>query len=148
MAEILGVVASGISVAQLAGDLLGCVQRLRNFYQAIQNIPEDLQRITQEIEILGEIFSHVGTLDGGNLATLLKASVAKCQIAASKLEIKVTANSKLLNRKKRWQILQRVKAVLKKPEIKELKAHLDEAKDLLQLALITYDTRLYGWPSY
>jgi hypothetical protein len=139
MAEVLGVVASSISVGQLAVDLLGCLQRLRNFYQAIQNIPEDLQQITQQIEILGEIFSHVGTSNRGDLASLLKASLAKCQTAALNLETKVTAISKPLNQKRRWQFVQRVKAVLKKPEIKELKILLDEAKDLLQLALVTYE---------
>jgi hypothetical protein len=35
MAEVLGVAANGISVDQLAGDLLGCLQRPRNFYRAI-----------------------------------------------------------------------------------------------------------------
>jgi hypothetical protein len=73
-----------------------CLQRLRSFYQAIQNIPEDLQQVAQEIVILGEAFSHVGTFDRGDVATLLKASLAKCQMAALNLETLVNAISKRL----------------------------------------------------
>jgi hypothetical protein len=87
------------------------------------------------MEIFGEVFSHVGTFDRGDVATLLKASLAKCQMAALNLETLVNASSKCLNEKKRLQVVQRVKAVLKKKaEIKELKARLDEAKNLLHLA--------------
>jgi hypothetical protein len=112
--------------------------RLRTFYREIQNIPDDSQQIIQRIEILGGIFSHITTFKGGDLETLLKARLAKCQIVALNLETKVTATSRPLNRKKRWQVVQRFKAfVKKKQDIKELKVFLDEAKDLLQFVLVT-----------
>jgi hypothetical protein len=80
-------------------------------------------------------------------ATLVKASLAKCQMAALNLETSVNATSKRLNEKKILQVVQRAKAAIKKADIKELNVHLDEAKNLLHLALDcygTHDTRLYG----
>jgi hypothetical protein len=101
-----------------AGGLLGCLQRLRNFYRAIQNIPEDLQQVTYEIEILGEVLSHIGTFDRGDVATLLKARLARCQIPVLKLETLVTATSKHLNEKKRFQVVQRVSLFRKKQRLR------------------------------
>ena len=56
MAEVFGLVASGISVVQIAGQLVVCVKTLQSFSRAVRDLPEDLSRIFDELEILGEVF--------------------------------------------------------------------------------------------
>jgi hypothetical protein len=65
MAEVLGVVASGVSVVQIAGQLLSCIQGLRLLYRALRDTPGELQWILDELEILGEIFYDLGAIQTG-----------------------------------------------------------------------------------
>jgi hypothetical protein len=69
MAEVLGVVASGISVVQVAAQPLVCVQQLRAFSRTVRNIPEDLSRTLNELEVLGEVFCQLDILKGLSSST-------------------------------------------------------------------------------
>jgi hypothetical protein len=48
MAEVLGVVASGVSVVQIAGQLLSCIQGLRVLCRALRDTPGELQGILDD----------------------------------------------------------------------------------------------------
>jgi len=147
MAEILGVVASGISVAQIAGQLLGCIEQLRTFCTSIRDIPEYLQSTLNDIETLGLIFARIETFDESTflveVSRFLQASLRDCQAAASALESLTTRTLLPLNRKSALHPVHLVKAVLKKEEMKELKARIDSAKSSLQLAMSCHST--YGF---
>jgi hypothetical protein len=54
MAEVLGVVASGIAVTQLASGIISGAQKLREIWCEVQDAPRDFEGILEEIEILGQ----------------------------------------------------------------------------------------------
>jgi len=137
MAEVLGIVASGVSVAQIAGQLLGCVQQLRTLCRALRDTPGELQGILDELEILGEVFYQLGALKTDSSQpgySALRASLGHCRTAASKLETIAIAGSQPLqdNKKRAWFLM---KAVLKREEVRELKDQLETSKSLLHLAM-------------
>jgi hypothetical protein len=140
MAEILGVVASGISVAQIAGQLLSCIQQLRTLCRVLRDITRELQAILDELEILGEIFYQLGAFKTDSSQpgySALRASLVQCHNAASKLEAVAKAGSEPLqsNKSRKWFL---IKAVLKREEVKDLKTQLEAAKSLLHLAVTCY----------
>jgi len=140
MAEVLGVVASGISVAQIAGQLLGCVQQLRTLCRALRDTPGELQGILDELEILGEVFYQLRALQIDSSQpgySALRASLGHCRMAASKLETIAVAGSRALqdSKKRAWFLM---KAVLRREEVRELKVQLEAAKSLLHLAMTCY----------
>ena len=140
MAEVLGVVASGVSVAQVAGQLLSCIQGLRALCRALRDTPGELQGILEELEILGEIFYQleaVQTVTSLPGDSALRASLTHCRKAATKLETLANRGSRTPQRSKH-KTLSRVKAVLKLEEVRELKVQLEAAKSLLHLAMTCY----------
>ena len=51
MAEILGVVASGIAVGQAAATITGSLLKLKELWSQVRDIPDDLTHLVHEIEI-------------------------------------------------------------------------------------------------
>jgi hypothetical protein len=140
MAEVLGVVASGVSVVQIAGQLLSCIQGLRVLCRALRDTPGELQGILDELEILGEIFYQLGAIQTGTSQpghSALQASLIHCRKAASKLENLASQGSRPLQKSKHTTWF-RVKAVLKLEEVRDLKIQLEAAKSLLHLAMTWY----------
>ena len=142
MAEVLGIAASGISVAQIAGQLLACVETLRSFSRAVRDLPADLSRILIAAEILGQMFYQLEALNKRSPSTrgsdILEASLEYCAgVAASLEDLATRANAafKQESCKKRHRPWKLIKAVLKKDEIEELKTRLESAKSLLHLAM-------------
>ena len=52
MAETLGVVASGISLMQLAGAIISSSIRLKQLFQEVQDVPETITFYLDQIEVL------------------------------------------------------------------------------------------------
>ena len=142
MAELLGVVASGISVVQIAGQLLGCIQQLHAFCRSMRDLPEDLQRTLQELQILSKVFCQVETFGSRDVQTasagLLHISLLNCQAAARSLETLISKTTKSLADKGKGRQLHLLKATLKKSEMKELRERLDTARSLLHVAMTCY----------
>jgi hypothetical protein len=149
MAEVLGIVASGISVAQIAGQLLACVKTLRSFSRAVRDLPEDLSRIFNELEILGEVFYQLDALNDDSSSTggsrLLEASLVQCGAASATLEAVATrANVSFKEGHSKSRPWKFIKALLKKDELEELKSRLESAKSLLHLAMTCYSLWVYS----
>jgi hypothetical protein len=139
MAEALGIVAS---VAQIASQLLGCIQQIHKFCKDVRDVPEELQLILKELQSLGAFFRYLDCSDDIDLNCgglgFLKTSLAHCQTAAQTLETVATAAMKPLNESIKTKTLYRMKVALKKDEIKQLKDQLNNAKQNLQLAMACY----------
>jgi len=134
MAEVLGIIASGISIAQIAGQLVSCVQQLRAFCRSMRDIPNELNRILDEVQILGEVFTQLGEFEGAS-SGLLQASLLHCKAAAATLERLAEKSNDLViddRGKKPWG---RLRATLRKEELRELRERLEATKSLLQLAM-------------
>lgn len=138
MAEVLGVIASGISVVQLAAQLLACVRQLQSFSRTVHNIPEDLSNTLKELELLGEIFCQLDVLkdlsSSAQSSRLLEAGLAQCRAAASALETLVT-HFNAPSQEHRPRVWRTIKAGLKKDEVDELRNRLESVKSLLHLAM-------------
>jgi hypothetical protein len=52
MAEALGVVASGIAVAQIAGQASGAVLKLKQLWDEVQNVPATISDLMEQIGCL------------------------------------------------------------------------------------------------
>ena len=54
MAEVLGVLASGVAVTQLATAIVSGAQKLRRIWCELRDAPQDILQIVEELEILGQ----------------------------------------------------------------------------------------------
>ena len=52
MAERVGVIASGISIAALAAQIANSVTKLKSYWDEVKEAPEDIQTLVEEIEAL------------------------------------------------------------------------------------------------
>ena len=141
MAEVVAIVASGISIAQISAQLLNCTQQLRGFCKALRDFPTEVESLLNEVEILGQIFSQLDSLTGSNCqpgATALKASLDHCRKAVTTLESLARSSREQLDQSKKSRSLQLIRVALRKDEFKEVKGQLEAAKSLLNLSVTCY----------
>ena len=147
MAEVLGVVASGISVASLAIQIADSLSKVIIFCESIREAPADIQRLILELHLLSNIISVIQTMVTNDLIpakiepvllralTLVRHDVASLSILSSELDRKLRSERKII---RSWA---RVQTVFSEKKIILLKSHLDSAKgglNLLQSCIIMY----------
>jgi hypothetical protein len=59
MAELIGVVASGIAVATLAAQVVDNVRKLKAFWDSWEEAPKDLRCLADDIETLSAIVAVI-----------------------------------------------------------------------------------------
>src|SRR4051812_44550152 len=90
MAEILGVVASGIAVGQLAAELLKGVKALHTFLKDTKDAPANLQDVAEELETIAEMLSMLeSTMTSSTSAPL--ALFQRCHSRCVKATAEVNA---------------------------------------------------------
>lgn len=153
MAEVLGLVASGISVAQVAGSLVTASLKLKALLDEVKNAPETLRDMLDQLELLTPILSEATT--EGNDATSTNPSrlsahshvqqalqnvLRACQTASEQLELLTTDLISQVDmarggvRRKRAMI----KVVLKKGTLAQYETRLQKTIQLVTLAQNTY----------
>ncbi len=138
MAEILGVVSSGIAVAQLASSIATSIIALKSYFKQIKDAPAELQNLVEEIESLNVILSHIAADQSGtgivdNLC--MQRSLELCKKGVKELSECVEELRRKVEGKSRFQRqVGKVKVVLKKEEVKGLKRRMKSAVRLLSLA--------------
>jgi hypothetical protein len=146
MAEVLGVVASGLTIAQIAGQIISSAQQFQALSRYVRNVPENLRSTLDEIEMAAQLFAEVKAFDESAFpgqGSLLQNYLLKCQAASSSLQELVTNIVRPFQKKSKFRAKYLIKAVLKKDEIEELKAKLDSTKASLQMAMTYYS--LWGF---
>ncbi|KUJ08876.1 uncharacterized protein LY89DRAFT_540583, partial [Mollisia scopiformis] len=139
MAEVLGVVASGISVASLAIQILDNINRVTNFYASIKEAPTDIQRVLLELQLLSSIVSGIQivfekrSLPENNEATTRKSLDLVRHDIKKLSDLTLTLERKLNSEKRTVRTWARVQTVLSEKKIAVLRDHLDRAKGTLQL---------------
>jgi hypothetical protein len=140
MAEVIGVVASGISIAQLAGQVTACTLKLKAYWDEIKEAPTEIKYLVREIDALSLILSQIedGYTSGENV--YLQHSLELCRDGAEELKRLVDEmETKLSLGGGRWKRkVGAAKVVLKKEEMKRLKGRLESAVRLLGLAHQSY----------
>jgi hypothetical protein len=99
-------VASGISVASLAIQIVDSIQRIKEFYRLVRDAPKDLEYIVDELGIINKLLPQVDRIasalntsstaeleivqyeseDTGDGRLLIQRSVSHCKVAADVLD--------------------------------------------------------------
>jgi hypothetical protein len=79
MADILSIVAGGMRIASLAIQISDNIAKLKDFWNAVKEAPEDVKYLTEEIETLSLILSEIGASQNEEEAVQIgSASATKC----------------------------------------------------------------------
>ncbi|KAJ2990764.1 hypothetical protein NUW58_g2790 [Xylaria curta] len=144
MAEILGLVASGVTVAQVAGEILGASLKIKGLLNECNEMPARLELLLNQVEILAPIISEASAnYDAlpyrASLNGVLRNAVLHCQMASDQLTSLAGAlsiqidTSRGVKRK-----LKLVKALLRRDLVEQCESSLQNAVQLLSLAQQTY----------
>lgn len=153
MAEVFGIVASGLSVAQIAGSIVTTSFKVKSLLDEVKDAPEVLRDMLDQIEILTPILYEATTGDDEaadtnppqSPATLhlqqpMQKALKACQAAGEQLELlarnlisQIDAARGGVRRKRAA-----VKVVLKRGTLAQYEARLQKTIRLLTLAQNTY----------
>lgn len=142
MAETLGVVASGVAIAQLAAVAGGAVVKLKQLWDEVRDVPENIDLLMQQLDCLDpalwEFEQTVGQSDlppeiWNDMAA--RRSAEFCRRALGKLEdLAVDLSTQINSSRRSHRKLACAKAILKKDQLKRLEKQLETAVGMLQLA--------------
>lgn len=140
MAEVLGVVASGISVASFAIQLADSIKKLKDFVDDVRDAPEDIKYTIHELDTLNLQLADIEKELQQNPAstsndTSLQQCLSLCQKGTSALDsIVKDLESEMKTRKRRTA----VKTWLKKGILEKYDKRLERAKSSLMLSYLIY----------
>jgi hypothetical protein len=142
MAEVLAVIASGMSVVSLAIQVAENISKLKGFYDLMQNAPEDVQLALDEVEVLSLILEDIDRSLQQELflSPSLKIAVMKslrlCQVSGEALRsLAKDMESSVMTGKRRGAF----KFAMKKDKVDLFKKKVDSAKSAMLLANQCYN---------
>ncbi|KAF7916805.1 uncharacterized protein EAE98_010527 [Botrytis deweyae] len=142
MAEVLGTIASGISIAQLAGNLASSIIKFKSYWDQIQDAPDDIAFLVCEIEshhtILRSILEKQAQLTSSCHPTsgFFDQSIKLCHNASSELDGLVNALSKDINSNRKWKrTMSSANVLLMAEQLKKLKKRMKNATRSMHLAI-------------
>lgn len=156
MAEVLGVVASGIAVVQIAGKATTTVLKLKQLWDQVKYVPEAILDLMEQLECLEPALSQLEnrieisqTLEGTSHTSSKQQSVIYCRRAFDKRSGLVEQLSAQINQNQRHKrTLERVKVVLKKEQLKQAEASLNSVIRMLTIAQQCHVTYLLRGPLF
>jgi len=155
MAEVLGLAASGISIATLTVQIANSVAKLKSYWDELKEVPEDVRLLVEEIEDLQLLLSDIEADQRRNpiSSTVLDTNSASrclehCKRGADRLKeltddlgVDIMASNRF---RSKWAS---ARVILKKDKIEKYKSRLERAIRLLSLSHLCY-TRLVILRSY
>jgi hypothetical protein len=146
MAEVLGIIASGISIVQIAGQAADCIIKLKEHWRQIREAPDDIKQLLLEIDSLNLILHQiqddqarkaVPNLIFDNLC--VRQCIELCSEGTRELHNLVNDMAEKIDGKRGWRRqMGSIKVVLKKEEVKQMKHKMKNAIRLLSLAYQCY----------
>ncbi|KAI2620421.1 hypothetical protein GGR54DRAFT_601038 [Hypoxylon sp. NC1633] len=146
MAEVLGIAASGIAIAQISSQVGGAVIKLKQLWDQVKEVPDDIADLMEQIDCLNPVlwetensFEHssLPPMVWGGLAS--KSTAMYCRKALRDLtEIVDELNLQINHSKKARRKIAAVKVLLKRDSIKKLERRLENAIRMLTLAQQSY----------
>ena len=142
MAEVIGLVASGISIAQIASQVASSILKIKDFWDRVKAAPDDINHLLLEVDSFSLILKHIqDDLTRDALPELLfnndgiRQSLELCRSGAAELEELANELAGKLDAKSGLRMkIGSIRAVLKRDNIKRLKRKLKNAIRLLSLA--------------
>lgn len=151
MAEVLGLVASGISVAQIAGEIISAGIKLKNLLDEIEEAPDTLLSLIDRVEHLAPVLcsisieEHAAPLPA-HLHGSLQNAISFCRKASDQLELLARdLSSKLETSRGSRRKINMAKVVLKKSLLRKYELRLQAAVQHLSLAQQTYILYVGKW---
>ncbi|KAK4249392.1 hypothetical protein C7999DRAFT_12780 [Corynascus novoguineensis] len=158
MAEVLGVVASGIAVVQAAQSLGKLVVSLSRLWGEVRDVPETIRQILEDLEIAGDLIgvvesefdeelaaglqAPVDLSSGGSsvpLTKLQRLTVERCREAHKQLgEIIEDLRADIASSRRRKRLASKAKVVLKKDALNLYERRLHKTLRFLEVALQMY----------
>ena len=146
MAEVLAVVASGVSIASIAIQIVGSIEKLSDVWSSIRDAPENIKALLKELAQLANLLAVV---DESNacyepttpIQSALTQAKKDCQEVADSIKevVKELAAGLAASRGRRqWTA---VKARLKEKRLVRYQKRLESAKLTLVIALQCYHAR-------
>jgi len=146
MAEVLGIIAGGMSIGQLAGQILVTSIKIKQLFDKIKDGPEVISELIERIKFM---VSYLGDFDNDSLLSglplmsptyaRLMATRQQCQHTLLEMQAIVDdLNSKLQDSRRSKRRLAAVKVVLKAGILAKYERRLSHAVQLLGLAQQSY----------
>jgi uncharacterized protein YoxC len=131
MAEVLGVVASGVAVLQLASQILSVSKKLHGVCSGVKGVPKRISDLLEEIQILAETLEQTPLSESDaaqKCQFFLKKTMIELEIFLKELEVKLNGCGGKTKR-----VLGRIKAVMKDQEVDRLVARLERTKNTFEI---------------
>ncbi|KAF4831667.1 hypothetical protein CGCTS75_v005051 [Colletotrichum tropicale] len=144
MAEVFGVVASALAVAELTGKFGVSIVKLKKLWDEIQDVPEEMNRIMRRLEILKPVLAEMEAefvqqrhkVYHNSAASL---SIEYCRQAVDDLEsLAEDLQARISAAKRTRRNLTRLKVSFKKEAIREYQERIGFALQLISLSQQTY----------
>ena len=146
MAEVLGVVASGIAVAQAAQTMGQAVLSLTQLWKQVKDAPETIQHTLDELEMAGELVAEIEAElqsslsalpnDRDSLTSLQCLAIQRCrQVHESLRELVDDLATDIASSRRRKRVIAKTKVVLKKDILVTYEKRLQKALFFLNSAL-------------
>ncbi|KAH9894487.1 hypothetical protein F4778DRAFT_794537 [Xylariomycetidae sp. FL2044] len=150
MAEALGIAASGIAVAQITTQVGTAVIRLKQLWDQVKDVPDDIAYLLEQLDCLDPILCEIeATFDQPGISTIVannaaaRRSAAYCREASKALaELVDDMSLQLINTRGVRQKIKSVKILLKKDTLRKYEKRLRHAVQILSLAQQAYSVAL------
>lgn len=145
MAEVLGIAASGVALAQVAGQIMTTSIAIKRLFDDVRELPENLRTLLDQINILTPVLVEASCGATGSFAVpsaldvALGTAATHCSQALDQLTVLATelseqiAQSRGLKRR-----LIAIKIALRKDLVAKHEKRLSNAVQLLSIAQQTY----------
>ena len=142
MAEVIGVVASGVSIGTLATGIASSIVKLKSYWDQVQDAPENVHDLIEELEVLSYLLADIEDDQRLNpVSSLILDSTSTsrclqhCKQGADRLKELTESLSTDLNGPSKFKRKRAsAKVVLKKSQIDRYKAKIERAIRLLSLS--------------
>jgi hypothetical protein len=146
MAEVLGVIASGVSIGALAGQIASSMVKLKTYLDQVRDAPEDIKILIDEIESLHLLLSDIEDDQSRNPSSAMlvenksalrcldhcRRGVERLQRVADEIAVDFEG---LKPMKRKWVS---AKIIWKRDKIEKYRAELASAVRLLSLSCQIY----------
>lgn len=145
MAEVLSLAASGIAVAQVAGQVGTLIVKLKRLWDQVQDVPWEIERLLRQIDCLGPLLDESQSclhqsnspLPNRDSKTMSRAD-KYCRQSLDALSDMVNELDSQLQVAKRTRRIVATRIALKKHVLVRPEKQLDDAVKLLNFAQYNY----------
>ncbi len=142
MAEVLGIVASGIAIAEVVGHATKTIQKLKEFRDSIKNIPQSIENLMNQLDCLAPLLREAErqASRSGHVSEPIDLETQRCVEEVRKAWDNLSdfvddVSAKLKSKNWFYRKLESVLFVMKRDQLKTLEWRLESAIRVLQLAI-------------